>query len=121
MRVGITGHRGLGEPTERMVRAALRRELGAFEATELRLVSCLADGPDSWAAEAALERGGRVEVVVPAVRYRQGLPEEHHATYDRLLAAAWSIGSSPCGTAGLPVGTGGPATSSSTPGAWAYP
>lgn len=91
MRVGITGHRGLGEPTERMVKAALRQELGAFEAADLCLVSCIADGPDSWAADAALEHGGRIEVVIPAARYRQGLPEEHHATYDRLLAAAADV------------------------------
>ena len=91
MRVGITGHRGLGKQTEEMVKTALRRELEAFEPTELCLVSCIADGPDAWAAEAALDFGGRIEVVIPAVQYRQGLPEEHHATYDRLLAAAAEV------------------------------
>lgn len=91
MRVGITGHRGLGEQAEKLVKAALRRELDAFEPAELCLVSCIADGPDAWAAEAVLERGGRIEVVIPAVRYRQGLPAEHHEVYDRLLAAAAEV------------------------------
>ena len=44
-----------------------------------------------WAAEAALDLGGRIEVVVPASRYRDGLPEEHHVTYDRLHALAVEV------------------------------
>jgi hypothetical protein len=37
-------------------------------------VSMLADGPDSIFAEEILDHGGQLEVVVPAERYREGLP-----------------------------------------------
>jgi hypothetical protein len=30
-------------------------------------------------------------VIVPATRYREGLPAEHHPTYDRLLMAASAV------------------------------
>jgi hypothetical protein len=33
-----------------------------------------------------LAHGGRLEVVVPAVEYRAGLPGWHHPVYDRLIA-----------------------------------
>lgn len=54
-------------------------------------VSCLADGPDTWFAEIVLEMGGRIEVVVPAERYRDGLPADHHAVYGALLARATDV------------------------------
>jgi hypothetical protein len=54
-------------------------------------VSCIADGPDSWFAEAVLGHGGHIEVVVPAAEYRDGLPHWHHPTYDRLLRAASDV------------------------------
>ncbi|MEU1409833.1 hypothetical protein ABZ471_47955, partial [Streptomyces sp. NPDC005728] len=49
-------------------------------------VSCIADGPDSWFAEAVLSVGGRIEVVIPAAKYREGLPDWHHPVYDRLVS-----------------------------------
>ncbi|MGV9314763.1 hypothetical protein ACWDR0_21640 [Streptomyces sp. NPDC003691] len=91
MRLGITGHRGLGRDTEAKVRVALRQKLGGAGSRELLLVSCIADGPDAWAAECALELSGRIEVVVPAASYRDGLPETHHATYDKLISAASEV------------------------------
>ncbi|MEU3711919.1 hypothetical protein [Streptomyces catenulae] len=91
MILGITGHRGLSADVEREVRALLRAELAAYDAGELCGVSCLADGPDAWFAEAVLALGGRLEVVVPAEEYRAGLPVSHHATYDGLLARAAAV------------------------------
>jgi hypothetical protein len=91
VRLGITGHRGLSAQVERMVRDALDKELQKYDAAELCGVSCIADGPDAWFAEAVLDRGGRIEVVVPAEQYREGLPETHHATYDKLLARAVEV------------------------------
>ncbi|MFJ8229534.1 hypothetical protein ACIQ9E_06165 [Streptomyces sp. NPDC094448] len=88
MRLGITGHRGLNPEVETVVKIALRERLAAFDADELVLVSCIADGPDAWAAEFALELSGRIEVVVPASEYRGALPQDHHPTYDRLISAA---------------------------------
>ncbi|MFB7377647.1 hypothetical protein ACFC6U_23935 [Kitasatospora purpeofusca] len=62
--------------------------LAGEDTSELTVVSCIADGPDAWIAELALDRGARLEVVVPAQRYREGLPEWHHPVYDRLLRDA---------------------------------
>jgi hypothetical protein len=35
--------------------------------------------------------GGRLEVIVPAERYRDGLPAEYHSTYDRLIKQATEV------------------------------
>ena len=86
MRVGITGHRGLSAEIEEHVRALLADAVSGYDAAELVAVSCIADGPDAWFAEAVLTAGGRLEVVVPATEYRDSLPEWHHATYDELMS-----------------------------------
>jgi hypothetical protein len=91
VRLGITGHRGLSAEAERAVRDVLGDELRKYDPAELLGVSCIADGPDTWFAEAVLEGGGRIEVVVPAEQYRESLPESHHATYDKLLARAAEV------------------------------
>ncbi|MEW2130340.1 hypothetical protein [Streptomyces sp. NPDC005435] len=91
MRVGITGHRGLGPDVEVRVRALLAAQAECYDPAELVGVSCIADGPDAWFAEAVLACGGRVEVVVPAGEYRAGLPGRHHPVYDRLIARAAEV------------------------------
>ncbi|RKT07509.1 hypothetical protein BX286_5571 [Streptomyces sp. 3211.6] len=90
MRVGITGHRGLSAEVEQKVRDLLKaavREHGA----DLVGVSCIADGPDAWFAEYVLAHGGRLEVVLPAEQYREGLPAEHWPTYDELMNRAADV------------------------------
>lgn len=84
--LGITGHRGLPRETVRLVDAALRVEIGRLP--EITGVSCLADGAGSLFARAVLDNGGTLVVIVPAARYREGLPAEHHSEYDSLLARA---------------------------------
>ncbi|MDA0564578.1 hypothetical protein LG943_09590 [Streptomonospora sp. S1-112] len=86
-RVAITGHRGLPAEVERAVAADLRERLGRVTGPVTGL-SCLADGADTLFARAVLERGGALEAVVPAERYREGLPAEHRPVYDTLLAAS---------------------------------
>lgn len=88
MRVGITGHRGLSAEVAGRVRVLLREAVTGYDPAHLVGVSCLADGPDTWFAEAVLARGGRLEAVVPAAEYRDGLPAAHHPLYDRLLGQA---------------------------------
>jgi hypothetical protein len=90
-RIAISGHRGLPPATERLVQDALTVALERARGPSLVGVSCLADGADALFAEAVLDRGGRLEVVVPAVQYRAGLPADHHKTYDRLLEAAAEV------------------------------
>lgn len=91
MRLGITGHRGLPAETEQLVREALGEEMKRHSPEGLVGVSCLADGPDTWFAEMILEAGGKLEVVQPAEQYRDGLPEEHHQSYDELLRQAAEV------------------------------
>jgi hypothetical protein len=91
-RIGIAGHRGLPDTTARLVDAAIRGELDRRHvAVDLVGVSSLADGADAIFARAVLDRGGDLEVIVPANEYRAGLPAAHHATYDELLAAATKV------------------------------
>ncbi|MFJ3905669.1 hypothetical protein [Streptomyces sp. NPDC090025] len=91
MRVGVTGHRGLGVEAESRVRELLQATVGTYDPDELIGVSCIADGPDAWFAEYVLAHGGRLEVVVPADEYRESLPEEHWPTYDRLMDNAAEV------------------------------
>ncbi|MFK0142708.1 hypothetical protein [Streptomyces murinus] len=91
MRVGITGHRGLSTEVENRVRALLVDQVKSYAPAELIGVSCLADGPDSWFAETVLQHGGRLEAVVPASEYRQGLPDWHQPIYDRLISHAGDV------------------------------
>ncbi len=90
-RLAITGHRGLPQVTERLVEAALRAEVGRYAGGELVGLSCLADGADTLFAHAVLDAGGSLTVVVPAAQYREGLPAEHHATYDALMDRAVEV------------------------------
>lgn len=90
-RLAITGHRGLPEDTMRLVDDALRDQLAGHDPSELVGYSCLADGADTLFAQAVLDRGGCLAVVVPAAQYRDGLPEEHHPVYDALLSKASTV------------------------------
>ena len=85
MRLGITGHRGLPEETERLIRAALEKQVQQHSPDGLVGISCIADGPDAWFAETVLDHGGQIEVVIPASSYREGLPAWHHPVYDQLM------------------------------------
>ncbi|MGW5002505.1 hypothetical protein ACWEP8_33150 [Streptomyces hydrogenans] len=91
MRIGITGHRGLRPEVEAQVRALLTAEIQKRDPTHLTCVSCIADGPDTWAAQEVLRLGGCLEVVIPADGYRESLPEDHHPTYDQLMNSASEV------------------------------
>ncbi|MER8067353.1 hypothetical protein ABTZ59_03430 [Streptomyces sp. NPDC094034] len=91
MRVGITGHRGLSKAIERQVKAMLAEQIATLDVRDLVAISCIADGPDTWWAQAVLDAGGRVEVVIPAAWYRRDLPDWHHAEYDSLFSSASDI------------------------------
>jgi len=92
MRIAITGHRGLPAATERLVDRDIRDHLAAAAAEgDLVGISNLADGADQIFARAVLDTGGRLEVIVPAAQYRDGLPEAAHARYDALLGAASKV------------------------------
>ncbi|GGM75780.1 hypothetical protein GCM10010106_22850 [Thermopolyspora flexuosa] len=88
MRIAISGHRGLPADTVRLVDDAIRAALAECDAGRLTGISCLADGADQIFARAVVDLGGALEVVVPARRYRDGLPAESHPEYDALLRRA---------------------------------
>jgi len=91
MRIAITGHRGLPDATERLVDADIRATLAERGSDEVVGYSCIADGADALFAQAILDAGGSLVVVVPAAEYRDGLPESYHATYDALLRRAAQV------------------------------
>jgi hypothetical protein len=91
MRIGITGHRGLKPVVEEQVRHLLDQAVRGYDPADLTAVSCIADGPDSWFAQAVLAHGGRLEVVVPAEEHREKLPDWHHPVYDELISRAADV------------------------------
>lgn len=89
-RVAVSGHRGLPEATTRLVDQAIRATLAHY-GPELVGISCLADGADQSFATAVIDLGGRLEVVVPARKYREALPSECWSTYNGLFSKASHI------------------------------
>ncbi|WP_067463832.1 hypothetical protein [Actinomadura macra] len=89
-RIAVSGHRGMPPETDRLIDQAIRKLLATM-ASDITGLSCLADGADQIFARAIVEHGGFIEAIVPAQRYRDGLPDEAQPEYDRLLSAARSI------------------------------
>lgn len=88
-RLAISGHRGFSPQTENLITAEVHKIVGGHDQSELIGISCLADGADTIFARAVLDAGGRLVVIVPAVKYRDGFPAEHRPIYDALLAQAF--------------------------------
>jgi hypothetical protein len=91
MQIAISGHRELPEPTVNLVNAAIRQWIAENADTELTGLTCLADGADAIFAQAVLDAGGALAVVVPAAEYRDSLPAEHHPVYDALISEAAEV------------------------------
>jgi hypothetical protein len=89
-RIAISGHRGLSPATVALVDGAIRAALAAH-APAVTGISCLADGADQIFARAVIDAGGRLEAVIPAARYRDGLPPPAVPEYDRLLSEAADV------------------------------
>ena len=92
-RIAVTGHMDLTDSSVPLVRDALVETLKPYAAGgDLTGVSCIAKGSDSLFAEAVLELGGRLVVVIPSKDYRQAKVRPDHAeTFDRLMAAAAEV------------------------------
>jgi hypothetical protein len=88
VRIGITGHLNLTDSTAELVAEELRKIL-ADQPGRLTGVTCLARGADQVFARAVLERGGALEVVLPARDYRERkVKADNAAEFDRLIAKA---------------------------------
>ncbi|KOT64397.1 hypothetical protein ADK43_06065 [Streptomyces rimosus subsp. rimosus] len=71
------------------LRRALRDLLAPYADSGLVGISCIARGADSVFADAVLDAGGGLCVILPCQNYRQTKVKADHApTFDRLLAAA---------------------------------
>ncbi|WP_230424285.1 hypothetical protein [Streptomyces radicis] len=98
--IAVTGHMDLTEESVPLVKNALHELLAVYPPTELVCVSCIAAGADALFAEAVLQRGGRLVVVVPSRDYRwKKVKPEHGATFDRLVEAATEVHTVPRETA----------------------
>ena len=99
MRIGITGHTNLVPDCIPAVQAALTDVLDGLD-RPLVGVTCLAPGADQIFARAILDLGGQVEVVLPALDYRDRLKPHQVAAYDELRAAATVVSVLPHMTSG---------------------
>lgn len=89
VRIGVTGHQTLSPETRGFVAEAIRAELP----TDLGLVgvTSLAAGADQLFARIVIERGGSLEVVVPAQEYESSFGTElQRDEFRALLSAAHS-------------------------------
>lgn len=88
VRIGVTGHMNLTAATAELVSQELYshlREIGG----EIVGVSCVARGTDSLFAEAVLDVGGSLEVVLPSRDYRESkVKADHIERFDALVAKA---------------------------------
>lgn len=88
----VTGHMDLTGPSTDLVREALRSLLADHADGELVGVSCIAQGADALFAEALLDVGGRLVVIIPSHDYRQSKVKPDHApVFDRLVEAAAEV------------------------------
>lgn len=87
--LAVTGHMDLTDDSVPLVRDALRKVLKDYAGPDLVGVSCIARGSDSLFAEAVLETGGRLVVVLPSEDYREAKVKPDHAPlFDWLMDAA---------------------------------
>jgi hypothetical protein len=89
--IAITGHRGLPSDTSDAVKKDIDAALAKHKTGTIRGVSCLADGADQLFALAVLAHGGTLTAVIPATKYRDGLPQSCWPTYDELLSKATNV------------------------------
>lgn len=95
MRIGITGHSNLSPESVPLVAEGLRKALR--EAAEPLIgVSCLACGADQVFAQVVLERGGELEVVLPAADYRERkVKPDNRAEFTELIRKASAVTTMP--------------------------
>jgi hypothetical protein len=91
-RFGITGHMNLTPESVPLVYQAIADALTPYVDNELTGISCIARGADSIFAQAVLDLGGRLEVVLPAANYRQTkVKPDHGPQFDELLRRASTV------------------------------
>lgn len=90
--IAVTGHMDLSTDTAARVRDVLRGLLSGHADGALTGVSCIAEGADTLFAEAVLEAGGRLVLVMPSRDYREAkVKADHLPVFDRLMSAAAEV------------------------------
>ncbi len=90
MRISVTGHMNITAATADLVRKAIIELLAGTP--DLVGISCIARGADSVFAEAVLDIGGQLEVVLPSTNYREAkVKPDHLAQFDALVARATTV------------------------------
>lgn len=91
-RIAVTGHMNLTPDSEPLVYGAIKQALASYAGDELVGVSCIARGADSIFAQAVLDLGGRLEVVLPCANYReQKVKPDHAPVFDALSSRAAKV------------------------------
>ena len=86
--VGCTGHQDIPEEAIDYVRQAIRSELRSFDSLALTGICSLAAGADQLFAEAVLDSGGKLDVIIPSSGYEKTFDAKDSACYRRLLRRA---------------------------------
>lgn len=91
-RIAITGHMNLTVGSLVVVRKAITDALIPYASGTLTGISCIARGADSVFAQAVLDLGGKLEVVLPAADYRaEKVEADHAAQFDELVRRATTV------------------------------
>lgn len=91
-RIGVTGHMNITDDTVPLVYEAISALLAYEDPAVLTGVSCIARGADSVFAQAVLDVGGKLEVILPSRNYRERKVKPDHAElFDKLLAQADAV------------------------------
>ena len=97
--IAVTGHMDLTESTVPLVEEALRTLLREHQAGELTGVTCLARGSDTLFAEAVVEAGGGLVVILPSRDYQEAKIKPDHAPAFKRLASMADVVTMPYDTA----------------------
>jgi hypothetical protein len=91
-RIAVTGHMNLTAASVPVIYQAITDALAPYTADKLTGISCIARGADSIFAQAVLDSGGRLEVVLPSTNYReQKVKPDHAPQFDDLLRRAAKV------------------------------
>ncbi|MGH3774568.1 MAG: hypothetical protein ACRDRR_02345 [Pseudonocardiaceae bacterium] len=91
-RIAITGHMNLTADSAPLVYQAITDALAPYAGDKLTGISCIARGADSIFAQAVLDVGGQLEVVLPAAGYREQKVKPDHATqFNELMRQAKTV------------------------------
>ncbi|MGH3901898.1 MAG: hypothetical protein ACRDTA_27315 [Pseudonocardiaceae bacterium] len=91
-RIAITGHMNLTTDSAHLVYNAIANALVPYAGGELTGISCIARGADSIFAQAVLDVGGKLEVLLPATGYReQKVKSDHAPQFDELMCRATTV------------------------------